>query len=120
MNFNMTKDIGLSNIQTKIISGAFDLSDTRVETITTPIDKVYSVSIDEFVNEQMMLEMRMKGYSRIPVYYGNNNNFILGILIVKTLIGVDVKNARTLRDLCKHQMCKIKTPSYVHPYAPMG
>lgn len=25
-----------------------------------------------------------------------------------------------MRELCKLQLCKIKTPSYVHPYAPMG
>jgi CBS domain containing-hemolysin-like protein len=62
----------------------------------------------------------MKGYSRIPVYYGDNSMFVLGILIVKTLIGADIKNPKSLRELCKLQLCKIKTPSYVHPYAPMG
>ncbi len=107
-------------MQTKIISGAFDLSETRVETITTPIDKVFSVSIDALIDKALVDEMRAKGYSRLPVYYGDNKMFILGILIVKTLIGVDIKNPKTLRDLCKHQLCKIKTPSYVHPYAPMG
>jgi len=64
--------------------------------------------------------MRAKGYSRLPVYYGENKMFILGILIVKTLIGVDIKNPKTLRELCKLQLCKIKTPSYVHPFVPIN
>ena len=66
------------------------MTDTRVETIITPIDKVYSVSIDALVDINMINEMRLKGYSRIPVYYGSNKSFILGILIVKTLIGADI------------------------------
>jgi CBS domain containing-hemolysin-like protein len=45
--------------------------------------------------------IKRKGYSRIPVYYGENKNFIIGVLIVKSLIGlnIDLKNLKTLREL---------------------
>jgi CBS domain containing-hemolysin-like protein len=46
--------------------------------------------MDAVVDINMINEMRLKGYSRIPVYYGDNKSFILGILIVKTLIGADI------------------------------
>jgi metal transporter CNNM len=44
-------DIGLTHIQSQIISGAFDLSHTKVITIITPMDKLYTLSIDAVVNE---------------------------------------------------------------------
>ena len=93
-------DIGLSSIQTKIISGAFDLSETQVSNIVTPINKVFAISIDALMNDHIMTEIKSKGYSRVPVYYGNNMHFILGILIVKTLVGIDINNPKTLRHLC--------------------
>jgi CBS domain containing-hemolysin-like protein len=58
INFHNPHDIGLTNIQTKIISGAFDLSETRVETITTTIDKVFSISIDAIIDKSLIDEMR--------------------------------------------------------------
>lgn len=94
--------------------------DNRVETIITPLDKVFAISIDALVDINLINEMRVKGYSRIPIFYGENKGFIIGILIVKTLIGADIMKPKTLRELCKLQLCKIKTPSYVHPYAPLG
>ena len=62
--------MGLNNYQTKIIAGAFDLSETTVESITTPFSKVFSVSIDAMVDDQLLDEIKSKGYSRIPIYYG--------------------------------------------------
>lgn len=82
--------MGLSHVQTKIITGAFDLADNRVETIITPIEKIFSISIDALLDIHLINEMRIKGYSRIPIYYGSDKSFIIGILIVKTLIGADV------------------------------
>ena len=57
----------------------------------------------------------MKGYSRIPVYYGQNKHFILGILIVKSIVGIDVKSGLTLKEMSKKGLCTIKTPIYADP-----
>ena len=45
--------------------------------------------------------IKKKGYSRIPVYYGENKSFIIGVLIVKSLIGlaIDQDHPKTLREL---------------------
>ena len=64
------------------------MNNTTVEKITTPLEKIYSLSIDEVVNDELLMEIKEKGYSRIPIYYGENELLILGILIVKSLIGV--------------------------------
>lgn len=47
----MSSDIGLSAIQTKIITGALDLSELYVERITTPIEKVFSLSFDALIDK---------------------------------------------------------------------
>lgn len=51
---------------------------------------MFSLSIDTKIDQNAIDLIKMKGYSRIPVYYGSDKHFILGVLIVKSLIGVDV------------------------------
>lgn len=78
--------------------------------------------MDALVDEQLVSEMRSKGYSRIPVFYGEDKSFIIGILIVKTLIGADVRQEpkKTLRQLWMDSICIIKHSVYVTPLAGLG
>lgn len=107
-------------MQTKIISGAFELTETKVEAITTPFSRVFLISVDTLIDREMIDIFREKGYSRVPVYYGQNNTFIIGVLLVKTLLGVDIEHPKTLRELCKADACTIKVPLYVTSKAPLG
>lgn len=84
----MSKDMGLTGMQTKIIAGAFDLREQTIDTLITSIDRVFSLSIDTVINKDAIELIKRKGYSRIPVYYGENKTFIIGVLIVKSLIGL--------------------------------
>jgi metal transporter CNNM len=93
--------MGLSNLQTKIISGAFDLRYTTIDTLITPIERVFSLSIDTVLDYNAIELIKMKGYSRIPVYYGDNQTFILGLIIVKSLIGIDIDQPKTLKELSR-------------------
>ena len=70
----------------------------------TPFDKVFPISIDALIDRIQIDEIRAKGYSRIPIYYGHPS-FIIGILLVKTLIGADIEKPVTLRELCKIDTC---------------
>jgi len=66
--------------------------------------------------------IKRKGYSRIPVYYGENKTFIIGVLIVKSLIGltIDQGNLKTLRELSMKDDIMIVTPIYANPEATVG
>ena len=97
----MSNDMGLSNFQTKIISGAFDLKNTTIDKLTTPVERVFSLSLDTLIDAKAIELLKAKGYSRVPVYYGENKTFILGVLIVKSLIGLNIENPKTLRELSK-------------------
>ena len=102
-------------MQTKIIAGAFELTETKVESIITPFEKVFLISIDTIIDRETLDLLRDKGYSRVPVFYGENTTFIIGVLLVKTLLGVDCTHPKSLRELCKDEVCTIKVPLYVSP-----
>jgi metal transporter CNNM len=53
----------------------------------TPVERIFSLSIDTVINDKVIELIKAKGFSRIPVYYGENKTFIIGVLIVKSLIG---------------------------------
>ena len=91
--------MGLSNLQTKIIAGAFDLRNSTIDQLITPYERVFTLSIDTILDKDVIDLIKLKGYSRIPVFYGDNNSFILGVLIVKSLIGLNVENPLSLREL---------------------
>lgn len=80
--------MGLSGMQTKIIAGAFDLRDQTIDQLVTPFERVFALSIDSVIDCDAIELIKHKGYSRIPVYYGENRTFIIGVLIVKSLIGL--------------------------------
>jgi metal transporter CNNM len=80
--------MGLTGMQTKIIAGAFDLREQTIDTLITSIERVFSLSIDTVINKDAIELIKRKGYSRIPVFYGENKTFIIGVLIVKSLIGL--------------------------------
>jgi len=112
--------MGLSNLQTKIIAGAFDLRSSTIDTLITPIDRVFSLSVDTVIDKDTIELIKKKGYSRIPVYYGENKTFILGLLIVKSLLGIDIDEPKSLKEMSKEGSCVIKTPIYASPQATVG
>ena len=114
--------MGLTGMQTKIIAGAFDLREQTIDTLITPIERVFSLSIDAVINQDAIDLIKHKGYSRIPVYYGENKTFIIGVLIVKSLIGlqIDKENPKSLRELTMSEQCQILTPIYASPEATVG
>ncbi|PVU89199.1 hypothetical protein BB559_005198 [Furculomyces boomerangus] len=71
-----------------IIKGALDLSEKLVVDVMTRLENVYMLSYDDILDEDLILEIVEKGYSRIPVYNGTREN-IVGILLVKSLVLVN-------------------------------
>jgi metal transporter CNNM len=76
----------------KIISGALDLQEKKVEDIMTPIDKVFMLDINTKLDFAMMKNIYSKGYSRIPIYEKSKDN-IIGILMARDLILINPDKA---------------------------
>ena len=71
----------------------------KVDTILTQREIIYSLPIETLMGEDKLEEIKRKGYSRIPLYMGHGDNFIFGILITKSLVGIDPHNPMSIKDL---------------------
>ncbi|OMJ69568.1 hypothetical protein SteCoe_32673 [Stentor coeruleus] len=79
-------NLGLMKVQVKMIHGAIDLRYKLVKDHIIPLDKIYAMSTDTIINKKTFRKLVKQGYSRVPVYQGNNRNAIVGILLTKKLL----------------------------------
>lgn len=100
---------GLGIGQVNIIHGAIDLHKAVVKSHMIPIEKVFMLKSDVNVNRETLTEILTKGYSRVPIYNGDNKSSIAGILHIKKLVaikeGTPISSPRI----------KLRSPVYVHP-----
>ncbi|CAG8727286.1 5310_t:CDS:2, partial [Cetraspora pellucida] len=75
----------LNTDSVNIIRGALDLQDKVAEIAITPLDKVFMIAMNTIMDRNIMHEIYLSGYSRIPIYEGSRDN-IQGVLLVKSLI----------------------------------
>ncbi len=78
----------LDGDEVEIIRGALQLSEKHVRDIMTPIDRVYSLLLHTTIDDKLIDEIKMTGYSRIPVF---NRDYTIchGVVLIKELVDVD-------------------------------
>ena len=67
------------------------------------------------VDQQLLIEMREKGYSRIPIYYKENRHLVFGIMLLKSLVGLEASqlSETTIGQLISAGQVKIREPIYI-------
>ena len=75
----------------EIIRSAFEFIDTPLKDVITYKDKMYMLNIDDLDNEKLITIIKETTYSRIPIYKGDDNNFI-GVLNVKSFVEMFLEN----------------------------
>ncbi|KAK4579809.1 cell agglutination protein Mam3 [Recurvomyces mirabilis] len=93
-----------------IISSVLDLKDKRIDSVMTPMQDVFTMSVDTVLDERMMETILSQGYSRIPIYAPDNHRNFIGMLLVKILITYDPEDALRVRDFA------LATLPETHPY----
>jgi metal transporter CNNM len=88
----------LNEDEVTIIGAVLDLKDKSVGSIMTPMEDVYTMSLDDVLDEETMDEVLSQGYSRIPVHHSDNDRNFVGMLLVKMLITYDPEDAMPVRD----------------------
>ncbi len=78
----------LDEDEVEIVRGALQLSEKRVSSIMTPIDKAYWLTPDTMIGANKIDEIKEKGFSRIPVF-NKKLTKCLGILLMKDLVDID-------------------------------
>ncbi len=79
----------VDNDERRIARGSLLFSDRKVSNVMTPNTVVKTISHDEILDLEKLIDLRNTGYSRIPVYENNQHNFT-GILYLKDLIGITI------------------------------
>ncbi|PRW32510.1 Metal transporter CNNM4 [Chlorella sorokiniana] len=85
--------------EVQVIQGALDMANKTAESAMTPIEKVFMISSDAEVNDELLLKILQRGHSRLPVYEGSNKQAIVGLILVKELLMVDEDAGVRIRDL---------------------
>lgn len=78
----------LDEDEVEIIRGALQLSEKRVHSIMTPIEKVYWVSPSETIDGHCIDDIKARGWSRIPVF-NKRLTTCYGVLHIKDLVDID-------------------------------
>ena len=81
-----------------IISAVLDLKEKTIGSIMTPMDDVFTLSLDDVLDEPTMDDILSQGYSRIPVHHPDNDENFIGMLLVKMLITYDPEDAKPVRE----------------------
>lgn len=78
----------LDENEVEIIRGALKLSEKHVRDIMTPISKVYWLTPDNVIDGQTIDEVKLRGFSRIPVL-NKTRTEVYGVLLMKDLVDVN-------------------------------
>lgn len=92
----------------RIVLGALGFSDMTAKMIATPRPVVFSLAEDKVIDLPLILSIKEKGFSRIPVYKNNNSDNIEGVLLVKDLLGFDITSGKTVGNLMRSEILSVK------------
>lgn len=81
-----------------IISAVLDLKEKTIGSIMTPMEDVFTLSLDDVLDEATMDDILSQGYSRVPVHHPDNDEDFVGMLLVKMLITYDPEDAKPVRE----------------------
>ncbi len=88
----------LNSDEVTIISAVLDLKEKPVGSIMIPMEDVFTMSVDDVLDEQTMDLVLSHGYSRIPIHTRDNPENFVGMLLVKMLITYDPEDCKRVGD----------------------
>lgn len=112
---------GLSADQAKMIEGAITFQTEVVSSVMSPIKKIdYMITMDTVLDEATLEKIFKNGYSRIPVIKDGNQHLIIGILLAKSLIGLDGSEKKMLVQHYREKRVQVRIPLYIHTDASLA
>lgn len=76
---------GLSEDEVKIIKGALELKEKKVEDAYCPLEDVFMLEFSTTLDKKLINTILKEGHSRIPVFRKNRHH-IIGVLLIKTIL----------------------------------
>ena len=106
---------GLMPYQSRMIKSVIDSRFSSVTKIMIPSSKIFSLNIWTNIDNRIAKKIMKAGYSRIPVYEANDKNKIIGIMLIKTLIGLGLTEAKSISWLVNEGLVVLRKPIFVSP-----
>ncbi|XP_052894725.1 unextended protein isoform X1 [Anopheles moucheti] len=104
----VTNDVNdLDKDEVNVIAGVLELRKKTVQQVMTRLEDAYMLSIDDTLDFEKIAEIMQSGYSRIPVYDGENREEILSILHSKDLAFIDPDDNTPIRQMCEFYMNRL-------------
>ena len=94
------------------MTGAIDINAVLVEEILTPIHRVDKLYLGTVLDKSKMRLINDRGYSRVPIALSEENPIIIGVLLVKSLISVEL-DGQTIAELFLQDKIQLKIPIYL-------
>ena len=101
------KDILLPE-EVNAIRGVLSLTHKKVKELMIPIENTYMISSNAVLDKKTLTSLDNSGHSRVPVFNGDDRNFISGFILVKKLISIDPGEEQPLEN---HP--SVKEPLYI-------
>lgn len=116
--FRTLVDVGekegvLEASERELIENVFEFGDTTVADLMTPRVDIFSLSSD-LTLEDILEEIQRHPFSRIPIYQGNREDNIIGILYAKDLLNLE-KSRNQWGD--KDNLQRFLRPPYFIPWS---
>ncbi|MFK7772649.1 MAG: CNNM domain-containing protein [Saprospiraceae bacterium] len=92
----------------RIMLGALAFSDRTAKEIMTPKNVVFMLEKEQPITLELVLKIKENGFTRIPVYQNQNRDHIIGLLLVKDLLGVDLTQNFLVKDFVKEVLLFIR------------
>jgi metal transporter CNNM len=92
----------------RIMLGALSFSDLTAEMIATPRPVVFMLPSNTSVTSELILMIKEKGFSRIPVFDLGNPENILGVLNIRDLLGIHGNNNDSVLTYIRPNILHIK------------
>ena len=86
---------GLNMFQTEIVKGAIDLNKTVKDIMIGPKD-IFQLSLTKELKNSTAKRLAKRGFSRIPIYARKDKHFLVGVLLIKQLIGLEFEGGKTI------------------------
>ncbi len=92
----------------RIMLGALAFSDRTAEMIMTPKSVVFMLEEETEITLDLILKIKDSGFTRFPVYQNQNRDNIIGVLLVKDLLGLDLTQKLIIKDFVKDVLLFVK------------
>lgn len=106
---------GLKPYQTRMIKSVLDEKEGFVEKLMVSANKIFRLNIDMVIDNSAAKKLTRAGFSRIPVYEKKDKNRIIGVLLIKTLIGLDLSKGKKIKDLITEGEVILRKPLFISP-----